>query len=331
MGYKVALVGGGGIAVSHLEALRRMEELDAVAVADISKERAESVAGRFGIAAYTDYRDMIEREKPDIAVVTLPHFLHKEASIHAAEAGCHLLLEKPMALDARECDAIIAAVRRAGVRLMVGHTQHYIAHNRAAKRIVEEGRYGKLVMINDVRHVNYYADTRPGWFFEKAKAGGGIFMNLGSHSVDKLQWLTGSRVEQVKAAVSHYGAKGDIEGSGLAWLRLANGVPATISQSGYPGGVSRNETELVFTGGMVKLMTGQGLWASEGGAYVEIPVEQEELPFVLQFRDLVRYIEEGVEPSSSMDYSRSVVAVVEAMYRSHETGTEQNVAGEAVR
>lgn len=324
MGYRVALIGGGGIAVSHFEALRQMDRLQAVAVADISRERAESLGKEYGVAAYTDYREMIEREKPDIAVITLPHFLHKEAALFAAEQGCHLMLEKPMALNAAECGEIIEGVRRAGVKLMVGHTQHYIAHNRAAKAIIEEGRLGTLVMINDTRHVPYYRDSRPAWFFEKAKAGGGIFMNLGSHSVDKIQWLTGSRIAQVKASVSHYGTKGDIEGSGIAWLRTESGIPATISQSGYTG-VSRNDTELVFTNGMLKLATGLGLWISEDGQYVEVPVTKEAPAFVLQFNDLIRYIEDGIEPSSSMEYSRSVVSVVEAMYRSSETGTEQHL------
>jgi predicted dehydrogenase len=325
MEYRVALIGGGSIAVSHLEALRTMDKLKAVAVADISRERAELVAAQFGINAYTDYREMVEREKPDIAVVTLPHFLHKEASVFAAESGCHLLLEKPMALNAGECDAIIEAVRRAGVKLMVGHTQHYFAQNRAAKAMIAEGKLGKLVAINDARHVDYYRDPRPPWFFEKAKAGGGIFMNLGSHSVDKIQYLTDSRIVQVKASFSHYGPKGDVEASGLAFLRTDSGVVATVSQSGYPGGVPRNETELLFTGGMLKLLSGVSLWISEGGQYREVEVRQEEKPFVLQFRDLVRYIEEDVEPYSSMEYSRSVVAVVESMYRSHETGAEMSV------
>ncbi|GAA3402071.1 Gfo/Idh/MocA family protein [Paenibacillus hodogayensis] len=324
MSYKVALIGAGGITVSHLEALSLMDELQGVAIADISQERAEAAGAQYGLTAYTDYRLMIEREKPDIAVVTLPHFLHKEATLFAAERGCHVMLEKPMALNAAECDEIIEAVGRAGVRLMVGHTQHYIEQNRTAKAIIEEGRLGRLVMINDVRHVPYYRDTRPAWFFEKAKAGGGIFMNLGSHSIDKIQWLTGSRVAQVKAEVSHYGTKGDIEGSGIAWLRTESGITATISQSGYTV-VPRNETELIFTGGMLKLLTGQSLWISEDGQYVEVPVKSEEPSFVLQFRDLLRYIEEGVEPSSSMTYSRSVVAAVEAMYRSSETGAEQRL------
>lgn len=325
MAYRVAVIGGGGIAAGHFRALQQMEDVQAVAVAELSRERADSLAAEHGLVAYTDYREMIVREKPDIAVVTLPHFLHKEASVFAVEHGCHLMLEKPMALNTAECDVVIEAVERAGVKAMVGHTQHYIATNQAAKAIIEAGTLGKLVMIHDVRHVDYYRATRPDWFFDKAKAGGGIFMNLGSHSVDKIQWLTDSRIVEVKASVSYYGVKGDIEGSGIAWMRTESGVSAVVTQSGYPG-VGRNETELIFTNGMLRLETGKSLSISQNGVYEAISVREAELPFVLQYRDLLRFIEDGVEPSSSLRYARSVVAAVEAMYSSNETGREQSIA-----
>lgn len=324
MGYRVAVVGGGGIAADHLKALSQMKELQAVAVADVAEQRAQQLAQLYGINAYTDYRRMLDEEKPDIAVITLPHFLHKEAALYAISASCHVMLEKPMAMNTEECDSIIAAVQSAGVKLMVGHTQHYIAENIAAKAIMQSGDLGQLVMIEDTRHVNYYSETRPGWFFEKAKAGGGIFMNLGSHSVDRIQWLTDSRVVQAKASVSYFGTKGDIEGSGLAWLQTSRGVPATICQSGYIG-AGRNEAEIIFTKGMLKLKTGNSLWLSDGGEYRQLPVEEVAPPFVLQFQDMIRYIEQGIEPSASMSYSRSVIATLDAIYRSHESGSEQGV------
>lgn len=325
MGYRVAVIGAGGISALHFEACLLMDELKAVAVADLSLERANKMAEQYDLTAYTDYRLMLEQEKPDIAVITLPHFLHKEAALFAASLGSHVLLEKPMALNAAECDDIIAGIQAAGVKLMIGHTQHYDAHNLAAKAIIDSGQLGQLVMIEDVRHVDYYSDSRPAWFFEKSKAGGGIFMNLGSHSIDKIQFLTGSSVIQAKASISYYGSKGDIEGSGLAWLKTESGIPATICQSGYKG-ASRNETEMSFTKGMLKLKTGQSLWISEGGEYKQVEVQVEAPRFVLQFRDLVQYIEQDIVPSASMEYSRSVVSVVDAIYQSHHTGKEQFIA-----
>ncbi|MBP1993902.1 Gfo/Idh/MocA family protein [Paenibacillus eucommiae] len=324
MKYRAAIVGGGGIAVGHLEALAGMDRIECVAVADVQEERAQKLASTYGIRPYVQYKEMIEREKPDIAVITLPHFLHKEAAVFCAEQGCHVLLEKPMALNTEECDEIIAAVRRSKVTLLVGHTQHYIAENREAKRIMEQNWLGELVMIIDARHTNYFQAQRPRWFLQKELAGGGILTNLGSHSVDKIQWLGGAPIARVRAAVSYEAAEGNVEGSGLVFLENNNGVPATVSQSGY-GGAPKDETELIFTKGMIKLHTGQSLWISEGGTYVQVPVEPQEAPFVLQFNDLLNCIETGAEPECSMEYSRSIVAVIQSIYRSHELKEEQTV------
>jgi len=150
-------------------------------------------------------------------------------------------------------------------------------------------------------------------------------MNLGVHSVDKLQWLTDSRVVRVKASVSHFGPRGDVEGSGLAYLETDSGVVATISQSGYKG-AAKDETELIFTGGMLKLVSGKGLWMSDGGEYRRVEVEEEADPFALQFAALLAAIRTGSEPECSGAYGKSVVGVVEAMYRSHHLGAEVEVA-----
>jgi predicted dehydrogenase len=321
MGYRVALIGAGIIAEWHLEALKRFDRLRAVAVADVREERANEAADRYGLKAYTDYREMIEEETPDIAVIALPHFLHKEAAIWCADRKCHILLEKPMALNIEECEDIIRATRANGVRLMVGHTQHYKPENRKAKELIDLRSMGRLVMINAVRHLHYYNSERPEWFFEKRKSGGGILMNFGAHSVDMIQWLTGSRVTKVKASVSYFGTKGDIEGSGLVFLETSKGIPATISQSGYLG-AAKDETEFIFTNGMMKLVSGQGLWISDGDEYRGVSIEGRTDPFVLQFRDLLESIEGARKPECSGEYARTVISAIQCMYRSHETGVE---------
>ncbi|MEK0316913.1 Gfo/Idh/MocA family protein [Cohnella sp. 56] len=321
MGYRVAVIGAGIIAGSHLAALRKLDALAACAVADVRLGRAEAMAAEYGISPYADYKEMIVREKPDIAVVTLPHHLHREAATFAADRGCHVLLEKPMATSVRECDDIAAAVERGGVKLMVGHTQHYIAENIAAKAVIESGRLGRLLLINDRRHQRYDVPGRPDWFFDKAKAGGGILTNLGAHSIDKIQWLTGEPIVRVTAGIHYAGMRGDIEGGGSAFLATATGIYATLSQSGYPGAIV-DETEFRFEGGSMKLLTGRGLWVSDGGEYAEVPVGPKPDPFVGQFEDLVAAIETGCEPACAMAYSRSIVAVVESLYLSHEQGAE---------
>jgi predicted dehydrogenase len=326
MSYSVAIIGAGGIAVEHLEALEEIEQLKSISIADIQLHRAKELAAKFNLNAYADYKEMIETEKPDIVVIALPHFLHKEAAVWCANQGCHILLEKPMALSVAECDEIIEAVNRKNVKLLVGHSQHYKAENLKVLELMASGDLGELVMINDTRHTHYYRETRPDWFFEKAKAGGGILTNLGSHTIDKIQWYGGAKIIKVRAAISYYGTKGDIEGSGLVFLENSNGVPATLSQSGYLG-APKNETELIFTNGMIKLLTGEGLWISRGGVYTQLPVEATK-PFVLQFKDLIESIETGNEPNCTLEYSRSIVAVIETIYRSHTESRELSVGYE---
>lgn len=320
--YRIAVVGGGGIAASHLEAIHEMDQVEACAVADIAGERAERLGAAYRITPYTDYKAMLRTEQPHIAIITLPHYLHKEAAIFAAEQGCHILLEKPMAMNVRECDEIERAVRTAGVKLMVGHTQHYSAENALAKKILASGELGRLVMINDRRHLPYDMPQRPQWFFERAKAGGGILTNLGSHSIDKIQWLTNDTVAKVRAAVDYGLERGDVEGGGVAYLETSGGIPAIICQSGYPG-AAIDETELLFTGGSLRLRTGIGVWTSTGGAYSEVHAERLPSPaLAMQIQDLLHAIESGEEAECSMAYSRSVVAAVEGLYQSSELHME---------
>ncbi|WP_169081727.1 Gfo/Idh/MocA family protein [Paenibacillus sp. PL91] len=319
---RVAVLGAGAIANQHFDAIRATEGFSACAVADIHLDKAREIAGLYEIQPYCDYKEMIAQEKPDVAVIALPHDLHKESAVYAAGHGCHLMLEKPMAISVAECDAIIEAGRQAGIRILVGHTQHYIAENILAKNIIQSGELGKLVMIHDVRHTDYFNDSRPQWFLEKDKSGGGILANLGTHSIDKIQWLTDRTVQKISASASFHGRRGNVEGSVMIYMELDDGIPATIVQSGYLG-AARNETEIIFTEGMLKLATGESLWISRGGSYEKLEPAQAAAPFELQYADLLSAIESDCEASCTPEYARQVIAALEAAYRSAETGTLQ--------
>ncbi|AZK47667.1 Gfo/Idh/MocA family protein [Paenibacillus lentus] len=327
MSYRVALIGAGIISRNHLNAMKQMTALQAVAVADIDEIRGRKVGKEYGIAYYDNYREMILKERPDIAILALPHFLHEECAVWCANQGCHLLLEKPMALNIQQCDAILEAVKAAGVKLMVGHTQHYWPANIQAKALIESGELGRLIAIHDTRHVYYFSDHRPDWFLDREKAGGGIMMNLGAHSIDKIQWLTGSRITKVKAALSYEGTRGNVEGSGCLFLETTTGVTGIVVQSGYKG-VPKDETELIFDRAMVKLISAKGVWINREGQYVMLESQDNIDPFELQFRDLLQAIEQNTETDSSGEYARSVIAALEAVYRSNETGVEQRVGTE---
>lgn len=318
MTYRTALIGAGRIAENHRRSIEAIAEYELVAIADINERRAGELQLDERLRWYADYREMIREEKPDVAIIALPHYLHREAAIFCAEHGCHLMIEKPMAISVKECDEISEAVRRCGVKAMVGHTQHYMAANMAARELVRSEAFGSLVMVNDTWHGDYFSQERPDWFFRKALAGGGRMMNLGSHSIDRIQWITGRRIGKVKASLTFYGNRGDVEGSGLVYAESEEGVPITISQSGYKG-APRNELELIFTGGMIRVQGGK-LSVSRGGGYEMVELRQSDSPFIRQYGDLLETIRTGRAPDCSLDYGRSVIAVVECIYRSHESG-----------
>ncbi|GGD83454.1 Gfo/Idh/MocA family protein [Paenibacillus nasutitermitis] len=320
----VAVIGAGAITGHHFSAVAAVEGLRACAVADLNKERVEAAAAQYGISAYLDYREMIRRERPDIVAIALPHYLHKEAALFAASHGCHMMLEKPMALSVAECDEIIQAAQLGKSRILVGHTQHYMAENIQAKFMIDSGLIGDLVMIHDIRHTYYFQNSRPDWFLEKMRSGGGILANLGTHSIDKIQWLTGSRVRKVSTSISHYGSRGDVEGSGLLYLELENGMPAAIVQGGYVG-AARNETEIIGTKGMLMLKTGDSLWLSTGGPYVRVEVPHSASPFELQYKDLLQAISSGGETGCPPSYGRDIIAILEKVYASAVSGKEQYV------
>lgn len=322
--FTVALIGAGQIANVHLRALRSSDRTRPVAIADLIEERAEQFCSEYDLKAYTDYKKMVLEQKPDMVIITLPHFLHKEAAIWCAEQGCHILLEKPMALNVAECMEIIDAAERNKVVVAVGHMQQFFAEYIEAKSIIESGRLGKLVMVNDKRWGNYFHASRPAWFLEKAKSGGGVVINLGSHSIDRIQWLTNSRIAKVKASLTHYDGSSDVEGSAALFMETTSGVPVYISLSGYKG-VPANETELLFTGGVIRIRARAELSIGKDGVYEPISVPPAPETFVAQLESVLDAIEYGRPLSISGAYGQSVVAVVEAAYRSHETGMEQQV------
>ncbi len=321
MSLSVVLIGAGIIATEHLSAITNIEELCAVAVADIDVAKVEKIKREYDLIGYLDYREMVQKESPDIVVISLPHFLHKEVAIFCAKNECHILLEKPMALNARECDEILQAASEYGVQLMIGHTQHYFPENEVAKKLIHEGDLGQLVQINETRHMNYFKQERPQWFLERDKAGGGIMMNLGAHSIDKVQWLLNTYFSKVMANLSYYssdlGMTCDVEGSGLVYLETEKGIPVTLSISGYEV-VPKHDTELIFSKGMMKVELGNGVYVSRNGSYTSVPVTSNKTPFEKQYMELIHAINGKRSLENSGSYGKSVVKVIQGIYESHE-------------
>ncbi|WP_127579482.1 Gfo/Idh/MocA family protein [Paenibacillus koleovorans] len=316
--YRVVILGAGRIGGVHLRAAVHAEDVTPVAIADTIPEAAERQAACFTVRVYTDYREMIDRERPDIAVIALPPFLHLEAAEYCAERGCHILMEKPMARSAQECESINRAVERHGVRMLVGHTMHFSNLNVLAKRLLDSGELGKLLMINHNWHAFYYND-RLDWFFDRKLSGGGILMNLGSHSLDLVQWMSSSRVSRVNARLHYAGRRGDIEAAGTVMVETESGVPAVLTLYGYHRR-PKNELELMCENGVIRVVLNEGAWVIRDSECISLGEPDEQDSYSEQLEMLARAIGSGGELECGGAYGKSIIEAVEAIYRSHESG-----------
>ena len=192
---KVGVIGAGGIARDqHLPYWQQLEEegrVELVGICDVVKERAEQHAATFGARkAYARYSHMLQADAYDIIDVCTQNRLHCPISVAALEAGAHVIVEKPMAMNAREGRRMIAAAKRAKRKLMVAQHMRFDPANEQLKAVADSGRLGEIYTAN-VRCLRRRGI--PGWgkFHIKKESLGGPLIDIGVHVIDLAMWLMG--------------------------------------------------------------------------------------------------------------------------------------------
>ncbi|HCU13357.1 MAG TPA: oxidoreductase, partial [Gemmatimonadetes bacterium] len=197
--FRIALVGCGRISKNHFEAIEQIDGLDLVAVCDADPERAAQAGAQWNVPHYSSFEKMLKESKADVITIATPSGLHAEQGVAAAQAGKHVVMEKPMAISLTGADALVHACDKAGVQLFVVKQNRLNLPVQLLKRAVDRNRFGRIYMasctVHWARPQEYYdqAPWRGTWEFD-----GGAFMNQASHYVDLIQWLMGP-VESVMA------------------------------------------------------------------------------------------------------------------------------------
>ncbi len=222
----VGIIGAGSVSTGHLRAVMALESTHLQAVADTDAERLARVCAEHGCEGYSSYEDLLADEQVDLVIVCLPHGLHCEVTVAALEAGKHVLVEKPMAVDVEQCDAMIAAAQRTGNQLSVGHMHRFSPANRAVKKLLSEQAVGDLVCLCDEAY-RPFNPNRPAWYLDKATHGGLWYQN-GIHLIDRSCWWTGRRVVAVKALIDSRFFKFSADDVAMALLQFENGVYSTL-------------------------------------------------------------------------------------------------------
>jgi len=236
---RTAIIGCGKVGHTHALALKTLPESEFVAVCSRSAERAAAFAGQYGVRSYQDVPQMVHDAGVQAAIVCTPHPAHAEPTIAAAQAGAHVLVEKPLAASLRDCDAMIAACQQAGVRLGMVAQRRWYEPVRRVKAAIETGKIGRPVlgmvtMLGWRDRAYYQADPWRGRWREE---GGGVLVNQSPHQLDLLQWFMGP-IEEVFAYWDNLNHPYiEVEDTAVAVLRFKNGGLGTIvvSNSQKPG------------------------------------------------------------------------------------------------
>ena len=233
---------GLGIGRSHIEGWRQHPQVDVIAVADQDANRLDQVGEQYGIATrYTSAEQMLAVERFDVISICTPNKFHKELALMAFEAGAHVLCEKPMAMNAEEGRAMLAAAKRAGRRLMINFSYRFSAQSRALKAQVDSGLFGDFYFGRTVWHRRRGMPGFGGWFGTKALAGGGPLIDLGVHRLDlalwlmgypKPTWVLGNTYDPIARRLADEAGKTfDVEDLAAALIRFDNGATLVVEAS----------------------------------------------------------------------------------------------------
>ena len=213
---RVAVIGCGGIAQTHLKAFSEMPEVEIVAGVDVLPARLKTMQEKWGVEkTYTDWKKMLKEVQPDAVDICTPNGVHFQPAVDAASAGCHVMTEKPMAMNPAECQKMIDTAAKKGVKLGVGFQYRYHANTQFIKRAADAGQFG------DIMFVKCQALRRrgiPNWgvFGQKKLQGGGPMIDIGVHVIEMAHYVMGSPKP--------------VAATGNTWTHIGNKASTTVSQ-----------------------------------------------------------------------------------------------------
>jgi myo-inositol 2-dehydrogenase/D-chiro-inositol 1-dehydrogenase/scyllo-inositol 2-dehydrogenase (NAD+) len=323
----ICLIGCGRAGMIHARNFcNKVTGARMVACADAVKEAARAAAEELNVKDYySDYKSALLNPLVDCVIVASPTNLHKQIVCDCASAQKHILCEKPMAMDANECQIMIDACEAAGVKLQIGFMRRFDKSFQHAKKLLDDGTIGDLVLIRS--HTRGPSKPQP-WMFDLKKSNG-ILAEVNSHDIDSIRWFANSEVSELYAIGGNYRNPEvqvqfpDYYDSVLMNGKLANGVKFSIDGAAYVKYGYDSYVELVGTCGVIHV------GRSDDNFVRCITVEHGTAsPFVSSWRTLfedaylnedisfVRSILEDLEPAVTGHDGLMAVRIVDAGNRS---------------
>lgn len=322
----VGIIGAGEIAAAHIRGyLRAAEHARVTAIADVDPARAQRFIEPAGSPeVFVDYREMIASPLVDAVDICLPHHLHKDAIVTAAAAGKDILCEKPLCLTIEEADAVTHAVTTAGVTLMCAHNLLFLPTVATAKRMVRDGKLGKVfaARTTDIFYLTIDPD-RLGWRARRATSGGGELIDTGYHPAYLLLHLINSEPVKVVAILSrHRIANLEGEDSANVLVEFADSTVGTIVTSWAYEPAGNTETFSIAGEAGSLWSDGRALYHKPRGKEQVVVQESggETDTYVAEVVDFIACLREGRRPLNTEVEGVNALKVILAAYASAERG-----------
>ena len=317
MAVKWGIVGASGIAHRRTMSginIANNNELHALMVRDL--ERAEKLAKEHGVPFYYDSVDgILSDTEVDAAYIATPVYLHCDHVVQAAERGKHVLCEKPMAMNVDECKRMIDACNENGVHLEICFLMRFHPRNREIKQLIADGDLGEIVQVR-IPFLKWYPIEEGLWRRTSARAGGGVLMDVGSHSIDLLTYLLGD-VSKVVAFANSRTFRWEVEETTAVLMQMKSGAHAIVDAS-FAVPHSESALEIYGTKGSILVAGGKTK------IYVDDSVREESTPSENLYTALVehfsRCIDGEEEPIAPGIAGLKNIQIISAAYESVRTG-----------
>ena len=323
---RVGIIGLGGIATSHCDAISGLDGVEVVAVADLFEEKRAEFMEKYGIPrGYSSHTELLKDDEVVAVAVVLGHQLHHRLTVDACNAGKHVLVEKPMAISLPQCDDMVEAARANGVKLMVGLSQHFYSTSVKAKEILDSGELGPVVTAVSYMSKNWSGPSRRPQYRSRFH-GGGMWLTNGVHVVDRLTWVMASQAVSVSAAIgtrAHYQAADD---SATAFIRYKNGLGGVAVAVGFADGAPNLECQVICANGTLRFnqhgADGKYVRVGRGDRWEDVPFEDTPHEMHNEWKGFVEAIESGIEPPAHGEYGRHIMEILFAAEKSAITGRD---------
>jgi predicted dehydrogenase len=326
---RIAVVGTGYIADYHVRGLLARPDVEITAVAAATKNSVELFAKRYNINGVLtpDALTLVDRDDIDAVIISTPNKFHAPYALAFLEGGKDVFLEKPMAMDAAEGQAIIRLAEKTGRLVMVGHMWRFDEEVNALRKQVLAGRLGEIVRTKGYGiHVNWGPE---GWFTKKDLAGGGALIDMGVHAIDTVRYLLGDPdpVRVYAEITTRYGSY-DVDDTAIVVITWNNGTVSVVESGWWHPHADGPEaaTRLFGTKGygsvfptLVRDMQGKERDITPAGMRKTEHCDQS--IYTKQMEHFVSCILERKMPSPGAEEGLTVMKIVEAAYRSAEDKT----------